>query len=167
LKPWFYSKQGIAVLLLITVCLFLNIILITPLVDGKQGHEVLALQSKWDKQAAITMTQAWGTKGITYFTLFTLIDYLYAVSYALLFYCFITYIYKQKGINPDTYIRRLPLMMGALDGIENTLELGFVYHPNAFPDWLFITHTSISTGKWMLLPLILILLIQKFMLRSA
>jgi len=167
LKSWFDSKQGIAVLLLITACLFGSIMLITPLIDGKQGHEVLALQSMWDKQAAIAMTQAWGIKGIAYFTLFTLIDYLYAISYTLLFYCFITYMYQQKRINPDTYMLRLPLMMGALDGIENTLELGFVYHPHTFPDWLFITHTAVAMGKWMLLPLILILLIQKFMLRNA
>ncbi len=62
---------------------------------------------------------------------------------------------KAKSGLPYLLFAYVAVLAGALDWLENTLELRFLDDVEGFPKRLFFFHSIVATLKWLALPIVL------------
>lgn len=137
--------------------------IVNPSIDGRNGMGVIALQVAFNKNVGIEIIKSWSPSGIEYFNRYIFTDYIYALSYSILFASILSALISKKEVQNITKYNSviyLPFAAGLLDWIENTLELLFISKPDDFSNVLFFIHSFIATLKWMVLPVILVFIIK-------
>ena len=139
-----------ATLVMFSIVMFI----VNPAIDKGNGLEVISLQLAYDKDIAKTIIRHWD---IATFKRWIFTDYLYALSYSLFFASLIFWLMKRKGKSGLPYIlfAYVAVSAGALDWLENTLELKFLDDVEGFPKRLFFFHSIVATLKWLALPIVL------------
>ena len=138
----------------VMVMLFVN-----PAIDGGTGSGVLELQLSFDKKKGIELIKSWGEPGVSNFKNWIFTDFIYALSYSLFFASLISYLTlkKVKGVRfASTIFVSLALLSGALDCVENSMELSFVIDPYGFSKSLFFLHSIVATLKWLAVASVLV-----------
>lgn len=158
------NKKILIISTIVTLIMFIVVMfIVNPSIDKKNGMGVLALQLAFDKEVGIKIINSWTQLGIENFNQFIFTDYIYALSYSLLFASIISVlILKKTKQNLFKYklIVYLPFIAGLFDWIENTLELLFINNPIEFSNTLFFIHSIIASLKWMVLPIVLTFIIK-------
>jgi hypothetical protein len=134
-----------------SVLFFIVMGLMTPLIDGHDGSEILKLQLSFKKTNGLKIVRGWGSDGIANFKELMVFDCLYAAAYASFLSSLISFIIVKKGIEKKpVYVVPvyISIMSGVFDCLENTMEIFFVSHPSGFPDRLFFIHSVIACLKW-------------------
>ena len=149
----FLANKKIVLLSAITtaVMAFIVMVLFDPLVDGKNGFDVIALQLAFSKDVGVSIVSPWDIEA---FKKWIVLDYLYALSYMLFFASTILWLEKEKGVAHSIY-PYIATFAGVFDWIENSLELWFLNDVEGFSSIVFFIHSIIATLKWLALPIIL------------
>ncbi|MEA2027748.1 MAG: hypothetical protein U9N49_02065 [Campylobacterota bacterium] len=156
---WLGRIYLLKLFLLISFIMFVVVMFIAnPMIDGKDGLDVVNIQLTFDKDSAQEIVESWGAEGIERFNHLIFSDYLYALSYAFLFASLLLWLLlkteKQNDIRYSWSIY-LGFVAGACDWIENTMELLFINNMESFSNILFILHSMVATLKWLALPIVL------------
>jgi hypothetical protein len=141
----------ISSLVLMSIMFVVVMFFVNPLIDGGTGSGVLDLQLSFKKNAGIEIINSWGTSGVDHFNLWIFTDYIYAFSYSLFFASLISFLALKKGkgtfLTSNLFIS-LAFFSGALDFVENTMELSFINNPYVFSNTLFFLHSVVALFKW-------------------
>ncbi|WP_422133955.1 hypothetical protein [Endozoicomonas sp. ALD040] len=145
---------------LISTCIMFSIVMfyVNPLIDGKNGFEVIGLQLAFNKSVGIELVRHWGDSGINNFKSLIFTDYIYAVSYSLFFSSLLSFLIFKNNKSKHfsyTWVVYLAFLAGILDCIENTIELRFLENTAIFSDDIFLIHSWLAVFKWATLPVIL------------
>lgn len=156
-----FGRKKLLIGSLIFMLMMFSIVMffINPQIDGLNGIGVIKLQLSFNKDAGIEIIESWGASGIANFKRWIFIDYIYALSYSVFFASLLSLLILQKGKEKSlkyTWVVVLAFIAGALDWIENTMELFFLNNPSGFPDSLFFLHSVIATLKWAAVPIAVI-----------
>jgi len=148
---------------ILTAAMFVVVMfLVNPMIDGKDGFEVILLQLAFDKEAGVNILNSWGDSGVSNFNRYIFTDYLYAVSYSIFFASLLSMLIfsakKEKSIK-YTWIVYLAFFAGLCDWFENTVELFFIKNMMEFPSTLFFMHSTVSALKWMALPVVIVYIV--------
>ena len=136
---------GSAVFLIIMFCIVT--FAINPLIDGGDGSGLLKLQLAFDKAIGLEIINSWGASGRENFRRFIFTDYIYAVSYAVFLASLLAFL-MHKNADKNSFLIYLSLSAGALDWIENSMEVFFVNNPATFSSSLFYMHSLAASLKW-------------------
>jgi hypothetical protein len=157
------SKKIILIFsIILTIIMFIIVVfIVSPMMDGGDGTGVVKLQLSFQKVEGIKIVESWGQLGISNFNKWIFTDYIYAFAYSLLFATILArLIKKRKLINSNIkYLVLLPFVAGLLDMTENTMELFFINNQTSFSNSLFYLHSLVSTVKFLLIAISLILII--------
>lgn len=153
------SKKYVLLLSLILVSVMFTTVMfiVNPLIDGKNGLEVIALQLSFQKSSGLKIANGWGESGISNFKKWIFTDYFYALSYALFLGSLLSGLIVKNGKEKQfsyTWVIPLAFIAGFLDWIENTIELLFLNNPTDCSNMLFFVHSIIATIKWGAIPVI-------------
>ena len=144
--PILISSFAFVSVMFVVVMFFVN-----PMIDGGNGSGVLELQLSFDKHVGIELINSWGEPGVSNFKNWIFTDSIYAFSYSLFFASLISYLTLKKGerfyVTSIVFVS-LTLLSGALDCVENSMELSFIYKPYGFSKNLFFIHSIVATFKW-------------------
>ena len=149
----------ISSLALMSVMFVVVMFFVNPSIDGGNGSGVLELQLSFEKNAGIELTKSWGKSGVNQFNQWIFTDYVYAFSYSLFFASLISYLALRKGKEDSLdsmFFVCLALLSGALDCLENTMELSFINNPYVFSNNLFLTHSIVATLKWVAVIIVIV-----------
>jgi len=144
-----------------TIILFAVIMFyVNPSIDSKNGLEVLYLQLSFEKEIGTQIVKSWTQTGINRFLELIWLDYIYALSYSIFFS---SLLFKLQTINyKKSMIIYIPFIAGILDAIENTFEILFLNNMEKFSNTLFFIHSLVASLKWLVLPIVLVLLVYYF-----
>lgn len=148
---------------ILTAAMFVVVMfLVNPMIDGKDGFEVILLQLAFDKEAGVNILNSWGDSGVSNFNRYIFTDYLYAVSYSIFFASLLSMLIfsakKEKSIK-YTWVVYLAFFAALCDWFENTVELFFIKNMMEFPSTLFFMHSTVSALKWMALPVVIVYIV--------
>ena len=150
-------KKIVIISMLLTLMLFAVVMfVVNPLIDGKEGFDVIALQLAFSKEAGEKIIASWD---VTAFYKWIVFDYLYAFAYGLFFASLISWLEKEKGVTYSIF-PYIAVAAALLDWMENSLELWFLHDPAAFPSTLFFLHSCLAALKWLALPVVLGRIVQ-------
>ena len=154
----FISNRNFVIVSLIATLImgFVVMYIVNPLIDGKNGLDVIALQLAFSKERALEIIASWD---INNFKRFIIFDYIYALCYMLFFASLILWLGKKRGIN-TTKFAYIAILAGVFDWIENSLELWFLNNQDSFSSTLFFIHSILATLKWLALPIVLFVIIK-------
>lgn len=111
-----------------------------------------------------TIFEAWGDTGKMRLLKFMWFDYAYALSYSVFLY--LLFMKLENGRNSWlTSLSFLPFLIGILDIIENSLEIGFVSSTILLSNFTENLHQAIVFAKWSIVILFFIVLVLQFLLR--
>ena len=133
------------------VMAFIVMTIVNPMIDGKDGLSVIALQLSFDKAVAKEIVSTWNIEAFREW-IFT--DYIYALSYVLFFASLLLWLGREKHVNVKWFVA-IALCAGMFDWVENSLELWFLQDTDHFSSTLFFIHSVLSTLKWLALPVVL------------
>ncbi len=142
--------------ILTSIMFIIVMFIVNPMIDGKNGFEVILLQFSFYKEVGVTIINNWGENGISNFNSYIFTDYLYALLYSIFFASLLTVlIFKAKQENNIryTWVVQLAFFAGLFDWIENTLELFFINNTIVFSNSLFFIHSIVATLKWLAVPI--------------
>ena len=161
----FLTDKKVVIISMITTLIMAYIVMFVfdPMVDGKDGLGVIALQLAFEKSKGIQIVSSWDIEA---FNKGIILDYLYALSYMIFFASLISWLEKKKQITSSLF-PYIALLAGVFDWIENSLELWFLHDVEAFSSTLFFIHSIFSILKWLALPLIVWRIIMLFRLKDA
>jgi len=161
----FLANKKVVIISMITTLIMAYIVMFVfdPMVDGKDGLGVIALQLAFEKSKGIQIISSWDTEA---FNKGIILDYLYALSYMIFFASLVSWLEKKRDILPS-FFPYIALFAGAFDWIENSLELWFLDDVEAFSSTLFFIHSIFATLKWLSLPLIVWRIIILFRLKDV
>lgn len=128
-----------------------------PAIDGGSGFDLLALQLSFDKESGLAIINRWGEAGVDNFKKYIVFDYVYALSYALLFSSVLRFLWlrgHEGSVVRNQWFISFAVSAGLLDWIENTLEFFFIKYPESYPGWLFFLHSALSVLKWGMVALV-------------
>ena len=149
------SKRVLYLSALCTVIMFVIVMFfVNPLIDTENGIGVLKLQLAFSKEYAIGVVHLWGVDGVENFQKYIFTDYMYAFCYSLFFASLLSYLSRQRGKKLASWVFYLPFIAGALDMLENSMEIAFLHGMDGFSDEVFFFHSLVATFKWMILPII-------------
>jgi hypothetical protein len=159
------SKKSVIVISTLATLMMFAVVMfvVNPSIDGKNGIGVLALQLAFDKEVGIEIINSWTQLGIENFNRFIFTDYLYALSYSILFASILSVLILKKSkqnILKYKMIVYLPFIAGLFDWIENTLELSFINNPIEFSNILFFIHSIIASLKWLMIPIVVTFIVK-------
>ena len=158
------SKKIVLISALTTAIMaFIVMALFDPMVDGKNGSEVIALQLLFSKEIGSNIVSSWN---IETFKKWIVLDYLYALSYMIFFASLILWLEKIKGVKQSIY-PYIAITAGMFDWIEDSLELLFLSDIEGFPSALFFIHSIFASLKWLALPVILYRIIKLYRAKEA
>jgi len=130
---------------------------VDPMIDGKDGSGVIALQLSFFVDRAIEVVNSWGIGGAYRFKKYIFTDYIYAIAYVLFFVSVLkVLIHKKRASNRYNFFVYFAILAGILDWVENSIEIAFVSNMQNFSEILFFLHSVISVIKWSALPIVLI-----------
>lgn len=155
---YLFAKKNVLLGSLIFMLIMFSIVMffVNPQIDDINGIGVIELQLSFNKDVGIGIIESWGESGIANFKQWIFMDYIYAASYSVFFASLLSFLIFKKGkekLLKYTWVVGLAFVAGALDWIENTLELFFINNPSAFPDSLFFFHSVIASLKWAAVPI--------------
>jgi len=130
---------------------FVVMVVVDPVIDGKEGFGVIALQLSFFIDKAKEIISSWDIEAFRHFIIF---DYIYALSYMVFFASLVSWLEKEK-VQPKSIFPYVAIGAGVFDWIENSLELWFLNDIDGFSATLFFIHSIFATLKWLALPLIL------------
>ena len=161
----FLSNKKIVIFSALTTVLmaFIVMVIFDPLVDGKNGLDVIALQLAFSKEVGIGIVSSWNTEA---FQTWIGLDYLYALSYMVFFSSMISWLEKDKGVSYSIY-PYIAIFSGLFDWIENSLELWFLSDMEGFSSTLFFIHSIIATLKWLALPIIVWRIVKLYRVKNV
>ena len=161
----FLTDKKVVIISMITTLIMAYIVMFIfdPMVDGKDGLSVIALQLAFEKSKGIQIVSSWDIEA---FNRGIVLDYLYALSYMIFFASLISWLEKKKQITSSLF-PYIALLAGVFDWIENSLELWFLHDVEAFSSTLFFIHSIFSILKWLALPLIIWRIIMLFRLKDV
>ena len=142
---------------------FVVMAIVNPMIDGKDGLSVIALQLSFDKAAAKEIVSTWDIEAFRQW-IFT--DYIYALSYVVFFTSLLLWLGKEKHVNVKRFVA-IALFAGLFDWVENSLELWFLQDMDHFSSTLFFIHSVLSTMKWLALPVVLWKIVQLLKTKRA
>ena len=148
----FLANKKIVIFTAITTAImaFIVMALFDPLVDGKNGLDVIALQLSFSKDVGENIVSSWNIEA---FKKWIVLDYIYALSYMLFFASLMLWLARQKGV-PSGIYPFIAIFAGVFDWIENSLELWFLNDIEGFSSTLFFVHSIVATLKWLALPIV-------------
>jgi len=162
------NKKIVLISMITTVCMFILVMFIAnPIIDTKNGIDVILLQLMFDKHEAIELVSHWD---VAVFNKWIITDYLYALSYTVFFVSLLSWLIKVKDIpNAHRYhiLIYIAMLAGMLDWVENSLELWFLYDVEYFSATLFWIHSLLASIKWLCLPLIMFGIIKLYRVKNA
>lgn len=161
----FLANKKIVIFFAITTVIMAYIVMVIfdPMVDGKNGSGVIALQLSFSKELGAGIVSGWNIEA---FKKWIILDYLYALSYMLFFASLIIWLGKVKGV-PDSIYPYIAIFAGIFDWLEDSLELCFVNNIEEFSSVLFFIHSIFATLKWLALPVILWRIIKLYRIKRA
>jgi len=125
-------------------------VIVDPMIDGKDGSAVIALQLSFFINKAKEIVSSWDIEAFKQLIVF---DYIYALSYMIFFASLISWLEKEKA-QPKSIFPYIAIGAGVFDWIEDSLELWFLNNINGFSSTLFFIHSIFSTLKWLALTII-------------
>lgn len=138
-------------LVLMSIMFVIVMFFVNPSIDGGNGSGVLELQLSFEKSRGIEIIYGWGESGVNHFKRWIFTDYIYAFSYSLFFASLISSLVLKRGkgahLNNIIFVY-IAFLSGALDFVENSMELFFINNPYVFSDNLFFMHSIVATLKW-------------------
>ncbi|BAF71893.1 hypothetical protein [Sulfurovum sp. NBC37-1] len=140
---------------------FVVMVIVDPMIDGKDGFGVIALQLSFFINKAKEIVSSWDVEAFRHLIVF---DYIYAFSYMIFFASLISWLEKEKA-QPTSIFPYVAIGAGVFDWIENSLELWFLNDVNAFSPTLFFIHSIFATLKWLALPVIVWMIIRLFRIK--
>jgi len=158
------EKKIVIISMIMTLIMaYIVMFIFDPMVDGKDGLSVIALQLAFEKSKGIQIVSSWDIEA---FNRGIVLDYLYALSYMIFFASLISWLEKKRDILPS-FFPYIALLAGAFDWIENSLELWFLHDVEPFSSTLFFIHSIFSILKWLALPLIIWRIIMLYRFKEA
>ena len=142
---------------------FIVMVIFDPMVDGKNGSEVIALQLSFNKEIGANIVSNWNIEA---FKKWIVLDYIYALSYMLFFASLVSWLEKKRGIHYSIY-PYIAISAGVFDWIEDSLEVLFLNDIDGFSSTLFFIHSIFASLKWLALPLILWRIIELYRAKEA
>ena len=146
----------------------LVVFIVNPLIDGKNGMEVVLLQLSFQKVTGLEIVNSWGETGILNFNKWIFTDYLYALSYSIFLGSLLSWLIIKKGKEKHfsyTWVVYFVFSAGLLDCIENSIEIFFINNPSGCSSLFFFLHSIIASIKWCAVPIVAayigVLLLQK------
>jgi hypothetical protein len=136
---------------LMAIMFVIVMFVVNPLIDGGDGFGVLQLQLSFDKGRGIETINSWGEAGVDHFNRWIFTDYIYALAYSLFLASLTAFVFKKQGkgsYSVSRYVVFIAFSSGALDSLENTMELLFIKNPFGFSDGLFFLHSVAALLKW-------------------
>ena len=162
------SKKIVLISMITTVCMFILVMFIAnPIIDTKNGIDVILLQLIFDKHKAIELVSHWD---VAVFNKWIITDYLYALSYTVFFVSLLSWLIKVKGISKTNryhFFMYIAMLAGLLDWVENSLELWFLYDMHAFSATLFWVHSFVASIKWLCLPIMIFGIVKLYRVKNA
>ncbi len=160
----FLANKKVVIISMITTLIMAYIVMVVfdPMVDGKDGLSVIALQLAFEKSKGIQIVSSWDIEA---FNKGIVLDYLYALSYMVFFASLVAWLEKKRDISPSLF-PYIALSAGVFDWIENSLELWFLHDVEAFSSTLFFIHSIFSTLKWLALPIVIWRIVMLFKARG-
>ena len=161
----FLSNKKIVIFSAITTTImaFIVMVIFDPLVDGKNGFDVIALQLSFIKEVGVGIVSSWNIEA---FQTWIVLDYLYAFSYMVFFASLLLWLAKKKGVSSGIY-PYIALCAGVCDWIENSLELWFLSDIEGFSSTLFFVHSIVATLKWLALPVIVWHIVKLYRVKNV
>ena len=157
------SKQVVFVSMISTVIMaFIVMIIVDPMIDGKDGFSVITLQLSFDKELGKEIISSWNIEA---FNRWIIMDYLYALSYIIFFASLLLWLEKIKNLQ-SSIVPYLAIGAGVFDWIENSFELLFLNNIETFSSTLFFIHSIFATLKWLALPIIIGTIIKYFRVKG-
>ena len=157
------NKKSVILLAILTAFMaFVVMGIVNPMIDGKDGLSVIALQLSFDKAAAKEIVSTWDIEAFREW-IFT--DYIYALSYVLFFASLLLWLGKEKHVDVKRFVA-IALFAGMSDWVENSIELWFLQDMDHFSSTLFFIHSVLSTLKWLALPVVLWKIVKLVKLRG-
>lgn len=149
----FFANKNVVMFFGITTLImaYIVMVIVDPIIDQKDGFDVIALQLAFFKEHGLTIVSSWDIEA---FKKWIFTDYLYALNYVFFFSSLLFWLGKKKNSEVKWFVY-IALFAGLFDWIENSLELWFLHDINAFSSVLFFLHSILSTLKWLALPAVL------------
>jgi len=158
------NKKVVIISMIMTLIMaYIVMVIFDPMVDGKDGLSVIALQLAFEKSKGIQIVSSWDIEA---FNKGIVLDYLYALSYMIFFASLVAWLENKKQMI-SSFFPYIALLAGVFDWIENSLELWFLHDVEAFPSTLFFIHSIFSILKWLALPLIAWRIIMLYRLKDV
>lgn len=156
----FFSKKSIFISSFIVMSVMFTLVMfyINPQVDGSNGLGVIQLQLAFSKAEGIDIISAWGGAGVSLFSQWLFVDYIYAAAYSVFFASLLSMLIIKKGKANSfkyTWVVGLAFIAGGFDWIENTIALLFINNPTEFSGTLFFIHSIVASLKWSAIPVAL------------
>ena len=152
-------KKTVVISMLLTLILFIVVMfIVNPMIDGKEGFDVIALQLSFSKEVGEKIIASWDVAAFYRWIVF---DYLYAFAYGLFFASLIVWLEKEKNMVHSIF-PYIAVAAALFDWTENTLELWFLHDPAVFPSALFFLHSCLAVLKWLALPVVLGRIVQLY-----
>ena len=148
-----YISASTTLILFAIVMFYVN-----PSIDSKSGLEVLHLQLSFEKELGIQIVSSWTDKGVRLFFNLIWLDYIYALSYSIFFSSLLLKL--QNTYTKKSMIIYIPFLAGTFDWIENTLEIIFLKNMESFSETLFFIHSIVASLKWLVLPVVLVIMLN-------
>ena len=158
------NKEIVLVSSITTVIMaFIVMVLFDPMVDGKNGFDVIALQFSFSKEVGVDIVSNWNIEA---FKKWIVLDYLYALSYMIFFASIIFWLEKERG-EPYSKYPYIAIFAGVFDWIENSIEVWFLNNIEDFSSTIFFIHSILATLKWLALPMIVWRIIKLYQLKRV
>ena len=159
------ANKTIVIFSMITTFIMAFIVMarVDPLIDGKDGLSVIALQLSFFIDNAKEIVSTWD---ISAFNDLIILDYIYALSYMIFFAALISWLEKEKA-QPKSIFPYIAIAAGVFDWIEDSLEVSFLNNMNDFSPTLFFIHSLIASLKWIAFPVIIWKIIQLLKLEKS
>ena len=153
------SKVLITSLALMLIMFVIVMFFVNPSIDGADGSGVLKLQLSFEKNTGIEIIKNWGESGINNFHKWIFTDYIYSFSYSIFLASLISCLAMKTG--KETRLDNLCFVFlaffsGALDFLENTIELYFIKNPYDFSNNLFFIHSIFAAMKWTVVTIVIV-----------
>jgi len=117
------------------------------LIKGDTPYGALELQLSTESDQIFTILETWGQDGKLRFLKFMGFDYAYALAYSFFLYYLLRFFNRNyKSWVGTMYV--LPFVVGLLDIIENTIEIGFVSGTFIINNFSENTHQWVVFMKW-------------------
>lgn len=142
---------------------FIVMVLFDPMVDGKNGFDVIALQLSFSKEIGVDIVSNWNIEA---FKKWIVLDYLYALSYMIFFASIIFWLEKERSV-PYSKYPYIAIFAGVFDWIENSIEVWFLNNMDGFSSTIFFIHSILATLKWLALPIIVWRIIKLYQLKRV